>query len=407
MEEHRGTGRRLLLQMGVAAALAAAAATLVSFRIPSQYQARVQLLALTRGEPASGAGPVDFFNTVVVRFDPRASTPSATAALDYMIPKSLPLPDYKLLFMNTEMGTLLRDWLTERRTAAGLPTEGLTAESVLRQMEVRTRVLLQTQNELRYQHVVELLFSAETPDLAAGAANAWAGWCIEAAKNKRMDDTAELLGLATSQWTAAQTARDKAAQGLEALRQAGGAERLAQQAASFESAQTENEIRSIALKQSIASAEAQLASWQAAQQTGLAEAPSRIQEMQAMLAGLRAEQQALPEAKAVLQESATAARVQWAKAQREEDQLQLDIQTLNKTVEDLAQCVTAAKMAAEQTLPDFKITAKALPPDEKTSPHRGLLILAAALLGAAALPIVRFGRIAVRRCLREMDAIGA
>ncbi len=403
MTVQQGTGKRLLIQMGVAAILAASATAVLVYRTPPQYQARVQLLAMTRGEPASGAGPVDFFNTVVVRFDPRAASPNATAALDYVIPKSLPMPDYKLLFTNAEMGVLLRDWMAEHRRTAGLSSDGLTVEGVLRQMEVRTRVLLQTQNELRYQHVMELFLTAERPELAAGAANAWADWCVEAARNKRMDDTTELLGLATARLTEAQTARDKAAQNLETLRQTGSADSLAQQASKLESAQTETDLRAIEITQSIAGTEAQLASWEADAQ--LTEASARLQELRATLAGLQAEADALPAAKATLQQTATAARAQWAKARRQEDQYQLEVQTLGKSVDDLTQAMSAAKMAAEQTLPDFKVSAKAQLPEEKTAPHRSLLILTAALLGAAVAPILRFGRAATRRCLREMDAI--
>jgi len=96
-------------------------------------------------------------------------------------------------------------------------------------------------------------------------------------------------------------------------------------------------------------------------------------------------------------------RTDLARVTRERDTLELKSETFEKTIREVGTSLQATKLAASDTLPEFKIAAQAVPPEEKVAPHRSLIVLVTVFLAAVAAPVHLFGMVALRRYAAQLD----
>ncbi|MBI2421527.1 MAG: hypothetical protein HYV27_01770 [Candidatus Hydrogenedentes bacterium] len=125
----------------------------------------------------------------------------------------LSMPDFALLFQGSDVVQSLRTALQEK-----YPETRPTLERVASAMNTRARIALQTPDDAVYQEVLELSYTASTPEAAAFAANTWASLCLAAADaihESRMAGTRQFV---EERKAALQTAWDENQKNLERFR---------------------------------------------------------------------------------------------------------------------------------------------------------------------------------------------
>lgn len=82
----------------------------------------------------------------------------------------------------------------------------------------------------------------------------------------------------------------------------------------------------------------------------------------------------------------------------------LEIESLESSFREAMVSLQDARLIGRKFGPDFRVAAKALPPESKSAPPRSLIVLVAVFLASLAVPIHFFGMIALRRYLQTLDA---
>ena len=223
---------------------------------------------------------------------------------------------------------------------------------------------LQTPLEIQYQQIVELLVTAKNPKVAAEAANAWAEMGIEMAERMRTAAGKTTAAFLQERYDALWAEYAEICDRLEALDQRLHIPALEERLAEYERAITR----------------AQLRQWEHD------EAAPREDTIQALAA------------------SASALRAELARAKREREALEISIRAYTQQLDELGVSLHAARVAAADTVPEFKIASRALPPEERHAPRRSLYVVVAVFLAATAVPVHLFGMIALRRYAQSLEA---
>ncbi len=352
--------RRLTVRMVIAMAIAGVIAAYYATRLENTYRARALIMLAPLPLEQTDEVP----SNIAAMLDP-------TRRVNYVkvqMAEALAMPDYRLILTSDEIVARLRDVLQERYREAGIDSGRLSLENVGRALEVRSRVHLQTPLEIQYQQVVELLVTAKDPKVAADAANAWAEMGIEMAERMRTaagkTTAAFLQERYDALWTEYAAVRDR----LETLDQSLDIAALEERLAEHERAITRQQLR------------------------------------QAELARASEERAAADTTLKTLSASASALRAELARAKREREALEISIRAYTQQLDELGVSLHAARVAAADTIPEFKIVSRALPPEERHAPRRSLYVVVAVFLAATAVPVHLFGMIALRRYAQSLEA---
>jgi uncharacterized protein involved in exopolysaccharide biosynthesis len=361
------------------------------------YRASAMLLLSPQ---ENGYGPLPFSEAVAGPEDAlRARLEEALGLGATNTPASIAIaaPDYAALFSSDHMAAALQDRLAAYYTEQGGEATAWTLEKVRAAMETEAQVALQTRDNVVYRRLITLNFTAETPELAAAVANTWA----EAAQNysKKLEASArkERIDVIHSRLDALRAELDAS------LRRGPSLDAL-------EQAALESNEASRALKAAIQTMERNLARDEAAVttlKTYLSKAPVAVvlelsvreADMDAAVAGTRAERDYL--AGQIADAEALQADTQslWAEARRNHE-------AVTSTIEGLAPQVAAleqARFVASQEGPGLRVAAPAVAPETPVGPNRYIVVAGAALLGAILGMIVYFALLTLRVYARELD----
>ena len=427
---------RLAIRMVVVTLLAGIAAVVFTLQLDNSYRARGLLILAQM--PFEQKDEVPGNATFLTEPAQRVNYTQVEML------EALPMPDYKLLLTSEEIAARLRDSLKQRYVDAGIDPGNLTIEEVQRSLEVRSKVHLTTLEEVKYQQVVELLLTANDPKIAADVMNEWMDVSIAMAERMRTVAREGAVEFVQERLDDVLAQLDEANGQVETLEGAWNAEAMAERLSAMETAATTYQLRTSELAFEIARCEAQFkqldteletvtptvslrkapteeAYWLsealgksegAAKKVLVTEEPNPVytalvQQRAATTAesvGLRAERSAIESELTELGPLVLALRKDLARVTRERSILDVKIKALKKTAEEAGITVQATRMATADFIPEFKIASQAVPPEEKSAPHRSLIVLVAMFLAAVAVPVHLFGMVALRRYARAIDA---
>ncbi|MCF6283953.1 MAG: hypothetical protein L3K26_02005 [Candidatus Hydrogenedentes bacterium] len=388
----------------LAAGLAGAGAWYLTESRVEGYQASAILLLSPQD---NGYGPLPFSQAVAGPEDALRNRLEEAlglgAANTTPVSSAIAAPDYAALFSSDHMAAALQDRLAAYYTEQGGEAKAWTLEDVRAAMATEAQVALQTRDNVVYRRLITLNFTAETPELAAAVANTWA----EAARNYskqlevsarkgRLDVIRPRLDALRAELAAAQEKQD-------ALRQGPPLESLEQAALERNEATRTLKAEIQSLEQSLARDEAALSTLK----TYLSKAPVAVvlelsvreADMDAAVAGTRAERDYLAGKVASAEALQANAQAQWADARRNHEAVSSTIEGLTPQVAALEQ----ALFAASQEGPGLRIAAPAVAPETPVGPMRYIVVAGAALLGAILGMIVYFALLTLRVYARELD----
>lgn len=382
--------RSLVLRMVLAAIVAGGAAAWYTTRLADSYRARVLLLMAPM--PISYEKPP----TTQIDFYGEEGTPYPKfLRMGYFNP--LPMPDYKTLLTSEEMARRVRDRMREIYESRGLDAGGLSIERVRRSMDMQVRIFKQTQNELEYQQVVELLFTHTNPEIAAEAANFWSEESIKLAKEMRFIGSEGVLDFFDKQIKETEGLLEQERAAIETAQNEMSAAALETRLADFEKAITEAELSQVAL-------EAENSRLNALVAIGDATSPgstggslhSKAVENEFEIGALKARKAALEPRIVELRKALAAQR---RLLERHEEK----VAYYQKQLEELAMAQYAARLNAADVTPDFKIASPAFAPEEETGPMRSLIVLVAVFLAVLAVPVHFVTMHALRRYAQSLE----
>lgn len=400
--------RSLFLRMAVAGIVAGLAAVWFSAQIPSTYRARTLLLMapMPFNDTAPPQTQVDFY----------ADDPSPRPnwlRVGYLA--SLPMPDYALLLTSDELAAKVRDFVNGLGEARGRSLN-YTTERIRRSMEVNTKIFKQTQIDIQYQQVVELLFSGNDPEVVAQAANYWAQESIRFANDMRliaregtMEYFAERIAdtealLEAEREAVAEVERgqnpDVLRQQLEDLVAAHGNLTHAAREIDAEVARQEAELAQLeheyaaAAEEPAAGARGQMVrtDWQ-----------RELAAARAELAGMRAAQTRLAAQTEALAPEIARLEIRLADARRTVATHSHKVRYYETQLEELAMSQYATRMQSGEITPEFKVASAALVPQEKIAPMRSLIVVVAVFLAVLVVPVHFFSMHALRRYVQQLE----
>jgi uncharacterized protein involved in exopolysaccharide biosynthesis len=391
--------RRLILRTVLVTLVAGLAAAAFSMRLPNTYRARTLLLLAQ------------------MRFEQHDMVPGMLSAVDTPARRvnyleveqmeALAMPDYKLLLTSEAVVVRLRERLRALYQEAGIDPGNLTHEKVLRSMDVRTKLLMQTAEEIEYQQVVEMYLTAMEPKIAAQLANEWAHIAVEESLRMRTLAREGAVEYIQEQLDRVRGKLDAALGGIAQIDREYNPEGLAARLAGLEATKTRFMVRLTELTSSMARLEAESAALtaQAAQSDGVS--ASTLQREAALraaeLAGQRAEYAAANDQSAALDAAITQLREQVTSARRARAMFEVEVAALEKQADEFQVTLEATALAAGDMQPEFKIASEAIAPEEKTGPQRSLMVMVAIFLAAIGTPIHFFGMFALRRYVRSLE----
>lgn len=383
------TIRSLVLRMILAAIVAGGAAAWFTTRLADSYRARVLLLMAPM--PISYEKPP----TTQIDFYGEECTPYPKfLRMGYFNP--LPMPDYKTLLTSEEMARRVRDRMHEIYETRGLDAGGLSIERVRRCMDMQVRIFKQTQNELEYQQVVELLFTHTNPEIAAEAANFWSEECVTLAKEMRFIGREGVIEFFDKQIKETEGLLEQERTAIESAQKEIDVAALEARLADFEKAITEAELDQTALEAEAGTLKSQIAVAEATSPGGGGSLHSRLAEMEFETGTLKARCAALEPRIAEMRQSLAAQR---RLLERHEEK----VAYFQKQLEELAMGQYAARLNAADVTPDFKIASPAFPPEEKSGPARSLIALVAVFLAVLAVPVHFVTMHALRRYAHSLE----
>ncbi len=324
--------------------------------------------------------------------------------------EALAMPDYRLLLTSEEMAAQLRDKLVELYTARGIDPGRLTIEKVQRALEVRSKVHHETLEKVEYQQVVEMLLDAKHPGVAAETANYWVELSIDLAERMRTIGREGAVQYVEDQLDEVWSQLEFANEQLARLEEEWNPDAMAERLAALEAASTEYGLRRVESAARAAGLQARIELLGAELEEPPNDLIARTGLMQqrteaaAELAELRAERDALETEVGELAPRIAQLRADLARVRRQQKELELNVGTYEEIIDELQVTLKATQMAAADVIPQFKIAAPAVAPEEKSGPHRTLIVLVTVFLAAVAVPVHLFGMVALRRYARSVEA---
>jgi len=291
-------------------------------------------------------------------------------------------PEFAALFSTAQMAAALKERLEAIYAEAGLEPVARTLESVRKSMDAETRVALQTGDSVAYHRVLELHFTAEDPAIAAAAANAWAEAARDFARDLTHADREVRVASLREALDAHRAELEAAAAQQDELLQSTDLEALAQSAE--EQARAARALRETLheLEQTLARDEAALAALKAyvskAPVAVVLEMSVKEADLEATLAGSRAERDYVAARVADLEPVQQDARVQLAETRRKLEETESAMARLRPEIAGLEEALSGLTESANPV----RIAAPAVAPELPAGPHRYVLVGAAAALGA-------------------------
>lgn len=420
-----GEGRRILTQLGVRMVLvtlvAGVAAALFAVRLDNSYRARVLLILAPM--------PLEQKDEVPGLVATNADPARRVSFVQSEILKPLPMPDYKLLLTSEAIAEKLRDFLRDRYVQAGIDPGNLTVEKVKRSLDIRSKVHIQTQLEVQYQQVVELLFTAADPRIAAEVCNEWARLGIQMAEEMRLIAREGAVDFFQQHLDDSKSQLVEQEKNVEKLDAGFNAGIMKTRLEDLESTVTARQVRRSQINSDIARLEAEVAQLTAdlpntpptltlkKASSNPSDAPVNLEEANPVytalterrmlaageLAGMRAENTALEQEIVQLEASTNTLRADLARVTREKAEFEQQIEILKKRVDELSMTLQSVQLSAANTEPAFKIASPASPPEEKVAPQRSLIVLVTVFLAGVAVPVHLFGMQALRRYAKSLD----
>lgn len=393
--------RRLILRTVLVTLVAGLAAAAFSLRLPNTYRARTLLLLAQMGFEQRDAVPGMLSSG-------EASSARRVNFLEVDQMKALAMPDYKLLLTSEAVVVRLRERLHALYQEAGIDPGELTHEKVLRSMEVRTKLLMQTADAVEYQQVVEMYLTAMDPKIAAQLANEWAQIAVEESLRMRTLAREGAVEYIQEQLDRVRGKLDTALGGIAQIDRESNPDGLSARLADLEATKTRFLVQLTELTSSMARLEAETAALtaQAAQSDGVS--ASTLQREAALrsaeLAGQRAEHAAANEQTASLDAAIAQLREQVTTAKRARAMFEVEVSALEKQADEFQVTLEATALAVGDMQPEFKIASEAIAPEEKVGPQRSLMVLVALFLAAIGTPVHFFGMFALRRYVRSLEA---
>lgn len=359
------------------------------------YQATA-LVLLDPGPGAARAVTADDSDPLRARIQGALGLDTPTASS----PALLSAPDYAVLFESDSMAKRLQEALAPAGQE-GAP--GMSLEAVKAAMDAETAVALQTRDNVVYQQVIQLHFTADDPARAAAGANTWAAQCVayaEALRKEQQDARVNALS----------AVKDKYASELEEARNAQTSLREQSPLEPLELAVKSSSEAIGELKRTVRQAQADSARGDAALKALKAyveKAPVAVvleltvttATTDAEAAGAKAESDFLASQLAGAESEVAQARAAWAEASRNHERVEETIARLAPRVAALEQALLGAAGPGAGA----RVAAEAVAPEAPVGPHRYAIVAGAAILGAIAGMIVYFGLLTLRVYARELD----
>lgn len=392
--------RRLVIRTLVVTVVAGVAAGAFSLRLPNSYRARTLLLLAQ------------------MQFEQKDMVPGMLSAVDTPARRvnyvqveqleALAMPDYKLLLTSEKVVVQLRDRLRALYKEAGIDAGNLTHEKVLRSLDVRTKLLMQTAEDIEYQQVVEMYLTADDPKIAAEVTNEWAQIAIDESVRMRTLAREGAVEYIQEQLDRVRGKLDTALGGIEQIDCESNPAALGTRLADLEAAKTRLMVRMTELTASIARLEAEAGSLtaQAAQADGVTAATlNREAALRAAeLAGQRAELDSAQAQAAEMDPEVTQLREEVSRAKRQRAMFEVEVAALEKQADEFQVTLEATALAAADMQPEFKVASPAVAPEEKVAPQRSLMVLVAIFLAMIGTPVHFFAMFALRRYVRSLEA---
>jgi uncharacterized protein involved in exopolysaccharide biosynthesis len=422
---------RLVVRTGLLAVVAAVLAAALSLTLENQYRAHSVLLLAPL--------PINVPENVERG---GATTGNAAAQVSFLMVKPLSVPDYKLLLMNDEIVQALRDEMQRLLVQSGDNQEAdIRLEDVRRAMAVRTTVLKQTVYDIVHQPVIQLEFTATSPELAAALANKWAALGLKMAEDLSSKGREGLVDFLEAQYAEKEAELVAVEKEIEALDSEMPVETWLKHMQSLQEQATAFEIELAQLKTDIARAEGQVTRLQeqresidelvtvrkavpdeaywlladqgqepddskvlASQEVNWVYSQVRKEEVtaQSELEGMLKEKGAIETELEGLQKQILELQGALALQTRLRNEAQRRMGALSEQYQQLAVNYGAAQIAEAANTPDLKVAAEAAPPEKTIGPHRSLIVIAAALLGLLIAPCHFFFMAALRYYTRVL-----
>jgi hypothetical protein len=355
--------------------------------------------------PEDGYGPIPLRQALLARVD--AALGLAARPQQQSRPVISP-PDYANLFSTAAMAEKLKAQLAETDSESASPTSELTLGKIQKAMSAEAQVALQTRDNVVYQRLLTLNFTADSPELAAAGANAWAkvarSFSDELAAIERVrkqQAMAEELSRLRDQIENAQEDMPTASATTNAIRQL---------ATDLAEAQRARSTALESLEQRVARDEAALAMLKSyvskAPVAVVLELSVKEAELDAALAGARAERDHLAGQIAEAEPAAKEAEDRWRGVQEVIAGLAgktEETSALLARLKPRAAALEDALNVANGESPQLQIVAPAIVPDTPIGPHRYVLVGGAAALGAILGMIIYFALLTLRVYARELD----
>lgn len=423
--------RKLVVRAVAAAGIAAVAAFLVAGAMDDQYQSTVQLVMTPtpfetmqgiEGQIISGNEPNWRINVMKLRIMEALTLPDNFRLAMNTPPQHahrtrLTMPDYALLFKNSDLVLQLRSRLEEKDGSGSYPLEAVAGA-----MEVRTRIVMQTHDEVVYQELLDLTFTAADPEIAAFGANTWAAICLEAVQKIHADRMGNTRSFVETQGQALRTSRDENRTKLERFESSFDVAAMSARLEAFESQLTALDLRQIELQQEQKILDAELAalyyseeppvkqrttSYRAETESPVSvreEAPQWREQMalerKLRAAGLKEELALHESTREQLGKETDALRVQLAHARTDQEALLTEAEQLKRRLDEFE----SAELLLSDSGPAFSKVAEAPVPESQVGPHRTLIVAAAALFATVAAVVLTFGQVALNEYAARMGA---
>ncbi len=312
-------------------------------------------------------------------------------------------PIYASLFQTESVARELYEKLNEMYAGKGLTNPMNSHEPVLKAMKVETKVASQTASQVRYDPFIRLHYTADSPEVAAGAANAWSKLCLNLVYEKAAMTAAIAEDQAEQALTQLREKLDVAWKTQAELRATSPLEPL--ETAAVEGARALEELKATIrqLEGNAARDDAALKALKAyASKAPVAvalELSVKEADAEAALAGAKAESEYAVAKLAEVQAAQAEAQAKWAEARPRHDAADAEVDRLSEKLRSLERLVPDNSSSRNP----ISIASEASTPTAPVGPHRYVIVAGAAVLGALAGIIIYFGLLTLRVYARALD----
>lgn len=368
---------------------------------------------------------------------------SPAARIGYLMGRPLSVRGYEILLRNNEMVKQLRDRLTTLNAERDEDTE-VPLEDVRSSMTLRTEILKQTAYDVEYVPLITLSYRASDPDIAAAMANEWATLAIALSQEVGTKGKAGSLEFLQGRFEQVNEQLELVEALIEEHEALWDIESMTLRLQEVQKVITEYELDQVRLNTDIESHQAELAALETdlqstSEKTTLRKAPSdeaywlmeatgkgnpdssdvlesevinqvfvtlrkKKSALQSMVSGLIKKQEAGAVALERLRTEATQLQQDLAEQKRVRAELMRRRTVSEQQYQRIAENLEAARVAEAETESDLKVAFNAVPPETKVGPHRSVMVLTAAFLGALVAPIHFFALLSIRRFAAFLDS---